>query len=98
MSSLVFIIYIGAILSSVSIVGAAQANGAFSGALSRSFAGGTTSTVSAFYLNQYTNYDSFITACANGTFGLSGYVFIGGFVALLATWVSNLFEYRKLIL
>ena len=98
MSSLVIFIYLGAILSSVSLVGAAQANGAFSGSLSRSIAGGSTSTVSAFYLTQYTNLDSFLSACANGTLGFSGFVFIGGLVALLATWVSNLFEYRKVIL
>jgi len=97
-SSLLFLLYAGALLSSVSIVGMAQSSGAFSGSLSRTIAGGTTSIVSSTFLVGYTNLESFISACASGNIGLSGYVFIGGLSALIITWVTNLIEYRKVIL
>ncbi|MAH82027.1 MAG: hypothetical protein CMC21_02075 [Flavobacteriaceae bacterium] len=98
MADLTILIYLGALLSSVSVVGMAQANGAFSGSLSRTIAGGATSITSATFLVGYTNLESFINACAIGNLGLSGYVFIGGLSALVITWVTNLIEYRKVIL
>ena len=92
------LIYLGAFLSSISIVGMAQANGAFSGSLGRTVAGGVTSITSGTFLFQYTNLESFIVACSIGNLGLSGYVFIGGLSALIITWTTNLIEYRKVIL
>jgi len=98
MMDLTIIIYLGAILTSVSLVGYANSSGAFSGSLSRTFAGGATSLTSSVFLVGYTNLDSFINACASGSLGFSGFVFIGGLSALLITWGANLIEYRKVIL
>ena len=98
MIDITILIYFGAFLSSVSLVGMAQANGAFGGSLTRTVAGGVTSITSGTFLFQYTNLESFISACAIGNLGFSGYVFIGGLSALIITWVTNLIEYRKVIL
>ena len=95
---LTILIYVGALLSSVSIVGYANSAGAFSGALSRTVAGGAASFTSSVFLVGYTNLDSFLNACISGSLGISGYVFIGGLAALLITWVSNLIEYRSAIM
>ena len=95
--SLMIIIYIGAILGSTSLINGLATNGFMSSGLTRGIAGGVISFTSASWLAGYTNLESFISASANGTLGLSGFVFIGGLVALVITWASNLFEFGVLV-
>ena len=90
-------IYIGAALASISLINASATSGAFSGAFTRTIKGGTTTVVSSNFLIGYTNTETFISACVNGSLGFSGYIFIGGLTALLLTWVSNLYEYKRLV-
>lgn len=92
--SIIILIVIGSILASTSLIAAASKNGFLSGGLTRAVAGGTASISSSSFLVGYTNLDSFINAAYNGSLGFSGYVFLGGLVALLLTWVSNLIEYQ----
>ena len=90
----VFIIFVlGGILASTSVITAAANNGFLNGALTRSVAGGTLTVASGNFLAGYTNLESFISASANGSLGIAGYVFVGGLAALLITWAANLFEY-----
>lgn len=90
--SLIFILYAGAILASTSLIGGLANNGFLNSSLTRSVAGGTVSFTSSNFLIGYTNLEYFISASANGSLGLSGFVFIGGLSALVITWVSNLIE------
>lgn len=94
MSNIIIIIFLGAILGSTSLIAAAAKSGYLNGSLTRSVAGGSLSLVSSGFLHGYTNLESFVNACFNGSLGFSGYVFIGGLFALLITWVSNLIEYK----
>ena len=95
--SLIFLLFAGTILGSTSIISAAVKNGYMQGALTRSIAGGTISVTSSSFLYGYTNLESFLSASANGSIGFAGYVFIGGLVAVLITWVSNLINYQVAI-
>ncbi len=91
--SLIFIMYAGAILASTSLIGSLAENGFLNSALTRSVAGGTVSFTSANFLVGYTNLEYFISASANGSLGIAGFIFIGGLFALVITWISNLLEY-----
>ena len=95
--NLIFIIFIGGILASTSIVNSLANQGFLNSALTRGVTGGTVALTSSNFLVGYTNLESFISASANGSLGLAGFVFLGGFAALLITWASNLIEYGELI-
>ena len=92
--SIVFLIIIATILGSTSLVSALAKGGFLNSALTRGVAGGSIYFTSSTFLVFYTNFESFLSASANGSLGLSGFVFIGGLVALILTWVSNLIEYE----
>ncbi len=94
MSSVVMLLFIGTILGSTSLVSSASKAGFLNGALTRSVAGGSVSFASSTFLVGYTNLDSYLSACANGSLGFSGFIFIGGLIALILTWVSNLYQYE----
>lgn len=94
MSNILILLFIGSVLGSTSLITTASKNGFLNGALTRSVAGGSLSFASSTFLVGYTNLDSYLSACANGSLGFSGYVFIGGLAALIITWVSNLIEYK----
>lgn len=93
----VFIYLITAFIS-IGIVGRAGEAGLLSGAFQRGFAGVSTQIVSAKFLLSYTNFETFIRACYEGSIGLSGYVFLGSLGFLAAVWVNNLVEYRQAII
>lgn len=93
----VMLIYIGSALASISVINAGAQSGAFSGAFTRTIQGGATTVVSSNFLIGYTNTESFISASINGSLGFAGYVFIGGLVALLLTWVGNIYEYKRVV-
>lgn len=95
--SLVILLFIGSILGSTSLISSAAKNGYLQGALSRSIAGGSATVASSTFLSGYTNLESYINAAFNGSIGFAGYVFIGGLVAVLITWVSNLINYQVAI-
>ena len=95
--SLTIILMLGAVLGSTSLIAGLANSGYMNSALTRSVAGGVISFTSANFLVGYTNLESFISASANGTLGFSGFVFIGGLIALLITWLSNLFEFGVLV-
>lgn len=95
--SLTIILFIGAVLGSTSIINGLAKSGYMKSALTRSVAGGTIALTSSNFLVGYTNLESFISASFNGTLGFSGFVFIGGLIALLITWASNLIEFGVLI-
>jgi hypothetical protein len=97
-TSIEFIIYVGSILASTSVIGAIASNGGLSGNLTRTVSGGTLTVVSSEFLIGYANMESFLSASINGSLGFSGYVLIGGLAALLLTWAGNLIEYRRMIL
>jgi hypothetical protein len=84
-------------LIAISIVGKAWAEGMFGGSLGRAFAGGTVGVVSNKFLVQYTQFESLITASAAGSLGFIGYFFILGLSVLILVWISNLIEYRSLV-
>jgi len=91
--NLIIIIFISSILASTSIIGALAQNGFMNSALTRSVAGGTVAFTSSNFLVGYTNLEYFISASANGSLGFSGFVFLGGLVALMITWLSNIIEF-----
>lgn len=91
------ILFIASILGSTSVIAGLAESGFMNGALTRSVAGGTLAITSSNFLVGYTNLEYFISAAANGDLGLSGFVFIGGLVALIVTWLSNLIEFGVLI-
>lgn len=93
MSFVVFLL-IGTILGSTSLVSALARGGFLNSALTRGIAGGSIYITSSNFLVGYTNFETFLTASINGSLGLSGFVYIGGLVALLLTWVSNLIQYE----
>ena len=95
--SLTVIIYLGAILASTSVISGLAQSGFMNGGLTRGVAGGTLSFTSASFMVGYTNLEYFISASANGSLGISGFVFIGGLAALLITWASNILEFGVLV-
>lgn len=88
---------IGVLLVSTSITTQAAKSGFLSNGLLRGVAGGGTFITSGTFLVGYTNLESFITASINGSLGISGFVFLGGFIALLVTWASNFYNYAVVI-
>ncbi len=84
-------------LIAISVVGKAWAEGMFGGALGRGFAGGTVGVVSNKFLVQYTQFESLITASASGGLGFVGYFFLLGISVLILVWISNIIEYRSLV-
>lgn len=95
--SLTIIIILGSLLGSTSIINGLAESGFMNNALTRGVAGGTLTITSSSFLAGYTNLESFISASANGSLGISGFVFLGGLVALLFTWASNLLEFGVLV-
>lgn len=93
----VWLIYLGTALASISLVNSAAQTGRFSGAFTRTIKGGSLTVVSSNFLIGYTNMESFISACFDGYLGFTGYVFIGGLFALLATWAGNIYEYKRVV-
>ena len=91
------IIYLVTLLLSLFIVGSAGDAGYLNGALQRGFAGVSTQIVSANFLLSYTNFETFIYACADGMLGVSGYLFLASLGLLIIIWINNLVEYRQAI-
>ena len=90
-------IYLATLLISLTVVGTASDNGFLNGAFTRAFGGLSTQIVSAQWLYQYTNFETFLIGCINGQVGVIGYFFVLSFAALLIIWVNNLIEYRQAI-
>lgn len=93
-----YVIYFFTAFISIGLVGQAGASGMLNGAFQRGFAGAGAQIVSAKFLLSYTNFETFIRACFEGSIGLSGYVFLGSLGFLAAVWVNNLVEYRQAII
>jgi hypothetical protein len=91
------ILYISTLLISFFVVGQASDNGFLNGAFTRAFGGVSTQFVSATWLVQYTNFETFISGCIQGQVGVTGYFFILSLALLLVVWINNLFEYRQAI-
>lgn len=92
-----FTIYIVTLLLSLFVVGSAGQAGYLNGAFQRGFAGVSTQIVSANFLIAYTNFETFIYACADGMLGVSGYLFLASLGLLIIVWINNLVEYRQAI-
>lgn len=90
-------IYIVTLLLSLFVVGSAGQAGYLNGAFQRGFAGVSTQIVSANFLIGYTNFETFIYACADGMLGVSGYLFLASLGLLIIVWINNLVEYRQAI-
>lgn len=91
------IIYIATLLISLFVVGSASDNGFLNSGLTRAFGGISTQVVSASWLYQYTNFETFLYGCLNGQVGIIGYFFIASLSLLLVIWINNLVEYRQAI-
>lgn len=91
------ILYIITLLISITIVGGAADNGFLNSSLTRAFGGIGTQVVSINFLNQYTNFETFIRGCINGQIGISGYAFLLAFGILLIVWVNNIINYKQAI-
>jgi hypothetical protein len=92
------IIYIATLLISLTVVGKAGEMGYLNGAFQRAFAGVGTQVVSANFLLSYTNFETFLRACLNGSIGIHGYAFLLALGVLLIVWINNLIEYRQAII
>jgi len=93
-----YVIYFFTAFIAIGVVGQAGASGLLNGAFQRGFAGASAQIVSAKFLFSYTNFETFVRACLDGSIGLSGYVFLGSLGFLAAVWVNNLVEYRQAII
>lgn len=91
------ILYIATLLISITVVGGAADNGWLNSAFTRAFGGIGTQVVSLNFLNQYTNFETFIRGCINGQVGISGYAFLLAFGILLVVWANNIINYRQAI-
>lgn len=91
-------IYLLTLFGSLSFVGAVGNSGFLNSSFQRGFAGVSTQFVSANFLINYTNTESFITAAWQGQIGFTGYIFIASLAALGITWASNLYNYRQAII
>lgn len=91
------LVYVATALISVSVVGAAANNGFFNSAFTRAFGGIGTQIVSLNFLNQYTNFETFLVGCYRGQVGIMGYFFLISLSFLLIVWVNNLINYRQAI-
>lgn len=79
------------------MIGSAGDAGYLNGSFQRGFAGVSTQIVSANFLLSYTNFETFIYACADGMLGFSGYLFLASLGLLIIIWINNLVEYRQAI-
>lgn len=93
----IFIYLISAFVS-LGVIGRAGDAGYLNGAFQRGFAGAGTQIVSANFLFNYTNMESFIRACYEGAIGISGYIFLLSLGTLTIIWINNLIEYRQAII
>lgn len=93
----IILLLVGSVLSSISITTALAKNGFLNNGLLRGVAGGSIYFTSSNFLVGYTNLESFISASANGSLGISGFIFLGGLAALIITWVANFVEYGVII-
>ena len=91
------LLYILTLLISITVVGGAADNGWLNSGLTRAFGGIGTQIVSLNFLNQYTNFETFIRGCINGQVGISGYAFLLAFGILLIVWANNIINYRQAI-
>ena len=91
------ILYIATLLISLFVVGSASDSGFLNGGLTRAFGGISTQFVSASWLYQYTNLETFLYGCLNGQVGIVGYFFLASLSLLIVVWINNLFEYRQAI-
>lgn len=91
------ILYIATLLISITVVGGAADNGFLNSGLTRGFGGIGTQIVSLNFLNQYTNFETFVRGCFNGQVGISGYAFLLAFGILLIVWANNIINYRQAI-
>ena len=91
------ILYIATLLISITVVGGAADNGWLNSGFTRAFGGIGTQVVSLNFLNQYTNFETFIRGCINGQVGISGYAFLLSFGILLIVWANNIINYRQAI-
>lgn len=91
-------IYIITAFVAVGVVGRAGDAGYLNGAFQRGFAGAGAQIVSANFLFNFTNFESFIRACLDGAIGISGYLFLLALGFLTVVWVNNLVEYRQAII
>ena len=91
------LLYILTLLISITVVGGAADNGWLNSGLTRGFGGIGTQIVSLNFLNQYTNFETFIRGCINGQIGISGYDFSLAFGILLIVWANNIINYRQAI-
>jgi len=91
------ILYITTLLISVTVVGGAADNGYLNSGLTRAFGGISTQIVSLNFLNQYTNFETFVRGCINGQVGISGYAFVLALGILLIVWANNLINYKQAI-
>lgn len=91
------LLYISTLLISITVVGGAADNGWLNSGLTRAFGGIGTQIVSLNFLNQYTNFETFIRGCINGQIGISGYAFLLAFGILLIVWANNIINYRQAI-
>ena len=93
----IILLLVGSVLSSISITTALAKNGFLNNGLLRGVAGGSIYFTSSNFLVGYTNLESFISASANGSLGISGFIFLGGLAALIITWIANFVEYGVII-
>ena len=91
------LLYISTLLISITVVGGAADNGWLNSGLTRAFGGIGTQIVSLNFLNQYTNFETFIRGCINGQIGISCYAFLLAFGILLIVWANNIINYRQAI-
>ncbi len=91
-------IYLLTLFGSLSFTAAVGNSGFLNNSFQRGFTGVSTQFVSANFLINYTNTESFITAAWEGQIGFTGYIFIASLAALAITWASNLYNYRQAII
>lgn len=92
-----WIFYITTLLVSLTVVDRAAGSGLLNSGFQRGFAGVSTQIVSYNWLSQYTNTESFLTACLDGQLGITGYLFLASLGILITVWVSNLYDFKQAI-
>lgn len=92
------IIYIITFLITITVVGGASSAGFLNNGLSRAFGGISTQWVSLSFLDQYTNFETFVRGCYAGQVGIVGYLYLLSLGVLIAVWFNNLYEYRQAIM
>lgn len=97
MATTSFIIVLVASLASLTVIERAASAEFLNGGLKRGVAGGTASFVGSGFLEGYTNLDSYLAACANGSLGITGFFLIGSLLLLAGVWVNNLLQVGQAI-